>query len=584
MTAFITDPYAIVQTAGEFYIGNETDQVYSINPNLIQTGDMLTIIDQGGSNAIELTAGLEITESTVTNNELVLTLSNGAIVNVRGAHTFTFNVGQNQAGGDNAGTEKLFRDFAQDILGVSLPLEGEAPVSGGSSIIKDDGTADFNPDDLLSTAMSKSAIIPGIDHDTLVPLNSPIVAALYEGDSWLNLQGTTDPVTYSFNETLPPEYTWPDTRDWQPVASHVRDVIDTVMSITDGFILPDIEKVASDGQIRFNMVETAEGTAAYAYYPSSSDIGGDVFLGHNIGTDSDSGNVEPYGAGRSTIVHELGHALGLTHPFAGASVLPASEDHSANTVMSYTDYRLQEPVFTGTQTGSGSEVRVTYDFVAPDHFMPYDIAALQAVYGPDTNYRASDNTYAFGDTPFYTTIWDAGGFDILDFSATGYYNMIDLTPGSHSNINYRDIDTQIAEQQSVYQDQFGTSHYDSWVADVFTGESADIYTGEKALGIAYGTIIEAVTGGSAGNQITDNAMDNYLTGGVGDDLFYLGAGGFDRIIGGGGYDLVVLEEYFSDQVEMGEHGGAFLLVADEFAVEMVDISGVQFADQLYTVV
>lgn len=45
----------------------------------------------------------------------------------------------------------------------------------------------------------------------------------------------------------------------------------------------------------------------------------------------------------------------------------------------------------------------------------------------------------------------------------------------------------------------------------------------------------------------------------------------------------MLEEYASGQVEMGEHGDAFLLVAEGFAVEMVDIAGVQFADQLYAI-
>ncbi len=93
----------------------------------------------------------------------------------------------------------------------------------------------------MDVAQSKSATISGIDHDTLVPLNSPIVSALYEGESWLNFQDASVSITYSFNKTLPTEYEWPDTKGWQPVASHVRDMIDEVMSITDGMILPDIE-------------------------------------------------------------------------------------------------------------------------------------------------------------------------------------------------------------------------------------------------------------------------------------------------------------------------------------------------------
>jgi len=453
------------------------------------------------------------------------------------------------------------------------------------SIVMDDGTdpvPDEDDDDLQSAAFGKSVTIAGIDQDSLIGMNDPMVAALYEDDSWLDFQDESDPVTYSFNETMPPEYTGSDTDGWQKVENPVRVVINEVMAAADGIIVPDIESVSGTGQIRFNTANMVEGVAGYAYMPGPG-IGGDVFLGHHVGTDTQNGNIEPYGYGRSTIVHELGHALGLVHPFEGKSTLSAANDHTANTVMSYTDFRLQEPVFTGTKTGSGSQVNVEYEFISPDLFMPYDIAVLQAVYGPDTDYRTSDNTYTFGDAPFYTTIWDAGGFDTLDFSGTSYYNEIDLTPGSHSHVNFRDLDTQIAEQQAVFQDQFNTSYYDDWVADTLTGIQDDLYTGENALAIAYGTIIEAVTGGPAGNRFVDNIADNYLTGGAGDDLFYLGSGGFDRISGGGGYDLVMLEEYDSDQVEMGETETAFLLVADEFAVEMVEIAGVQFADQLYMV-
>ncbi len=409
-----------------------------------------------------------------------------------------------------------------------------------------------------------------------------MVATLYEGDSWLNFQNVSDPIIYSFNETLPPEYTGSDTSAWQPVPSNVREVIDEVISIADGMILTDIEKAFGSGQIRFNMVETDQGTAAYAYMPGP-DTGGDVFLGHDIGTDANGGSIELFGPGRSSIIHELGHALGLTHPFEGLSVLPSSEDHSANTVMSYTDYQMLVPQFTGTKTGSGSQVEFDTAIVAPDRFMLYDIAVLQAIYGPDPNYRTGEDTYAFDDESFYTTIWDAGGYDILDFSATAYYNVIDLTPGSHSNINYRDIDTQIADQQAVYQQQLNTNYYDDWVADTFNSISSDLYTGENALGIAWGTIIEKVTGGPAGNRFIDNVVDNYLTGGAGDDLFYLGAGGFDKVSGGGGYDLVVLNQYTRNEVELESYEESVLLAGDDFSVQMTGVAGVQFADQLYVI-
>ncbi|MDZ7786008.1 MAG: hypothetical protein U5L95_02695 [Candidatus Saccharibacteria bacterium] len=136
-----TESYVIAQTAGDTYNGDESDQMYSINPNHLGGGETITIVDQGGNNRIELVAGLEIVSSIVVANEAQLTLSNGAVINIRGADTFTFNVGQNLAAGDTQGTEKSFAEFAQDILGVTMPVAGADPAEGGASTVNDDGTA-----------------------------------------------------------------------------------------------------------------------------------------------------------------------------------------------------------------------------------------------------------------------------------------------------------------------------------------------------------------------------------------------------------------------------------------------------------
>lgn len=76
-------------------------------------------------------------------------------------------------------------------------------------------------------------------------------------------------------------------------------------------------------------------------------------------------NLTPGGQGYETLLHELGHALGLKHPFYENNgeqqiVLPAAEDNTSNTIMSY------------TQSGAFSST-----------YSPYDIAALNWLYGRD---------------------------------------------------------------------------------------------------------------------------------------------------------------------------------------------------------
>ncbi|MBI5258111.1 MAG: hypothetical protein HY855_16530 [Burkholderiales bacterium] len=64
--------------------------------------------------------------------------------------------------------------------------------------------------------------------------------------------------------------------------------------------------------------------------------------------------------GHELLLHEIGHAMGLKHPFEGGTTLPSGQDNTANTLMSYT------------------HVGGTYGA-----YNAYDIAALTFLYGGD---------------------------------------------------------------------------------------------------------------------------------------------------------------------------------------------------------
>lgn len=80
----------------------------------------------------------------------------------------------------------------------------------------------------------------------------------------------------------------------------------------------------------------------------------------NVQFGSDNHNLAPGGDGYETLLHELGHMLGLKHPFDDDIHLPTAVDNTDYTLMSY------------TSTAN-----------AHTQFSPYDIAALAFLYGDD---------------------------------------------------------------------------------------------------------------------------------------------------------------------------------------------------------
>jgi serralysin len=69
---------------------------------------------------------------------------------------------------------------------------------------------------------------------------------------------------------------------------------------------------------------------------SSYDADAYVYL-DNVEWNYQNANLAPGSQGYETLLHELGHSLGLKHPFEDGITLPASEDNTSNTLMSYTD-------------------------------------------------------------------------------------------------------------------------------------------------------------------------------------------------------------------------------------------------------
>jgi hypothetical protein len=351
---------------------------------------------------------------------------------------------------------------------------------------------------------------------------------------WNNTSPVGTPVdnlTYSFMDSVPAHANPSDGIGFSPFTSEqkaaVRSVLDLYEEISRITFLenPDGET----GQILFG--GNAQGSAGYAYLPDlffepRGKLGGDVWINKNLASNF---AFSPGGQGLATLIHEIGHALGLEHPgnYSGGQAphLPASTDTTQYTVMSYNDHprSLWREV---TDTGNGFST--TWYNIEPSTPMLYDIAAIQYMYGKNMATRSDNTVYDFEtDDPFLMCIWDGGGTDTITVSNFSTNCTINLTAGKFSSI-------------TILPDPYpgGTDP-----------NASEIYNGSNNLSIAFGCTIENATGGSGNDRLTGNAVKNTLAGNDGNDTLEGGNGndvlnggnGQDRFAGGAGNDRLTCE-------------------------------------------
>ncbi|PVE24872.1 matrixin [Microvirga sp. KLBC 81] len=261
-------------------------------------------------------------------------------------------------------------------------------------------------------------------------------------------------------------------------------------------------------------------STAWAYFPSAQEAGGDVWI-NNSSRIYDAPRKGNYAY--LTIIHEIGHALGLEHPHEGSTIMPLSRDSMEYTVMSYRSH-------VNASLSSGY-VNETWGYA--QSLMMYDIAAIQHLYGANYTTNSGNTKYTWtpsgqsyidgvlqsapGNNRIFQTVWDGGGNDTYNFSQYTTGLTVDLAPGAWTI-------TSQAQRAKL-----------SW-------GGSKLAAGNIANALLYNddprSLIENVLGGSASDVLKGNDGTNNLQGRSGNDLLY-GRGGNDILKGGTGNDRII---------------------------------------------
>lgn len=357
------------------------------------------------------------------------------------------------------------------------------------------------------------------------------IDALLYGVKWGDEAGSGADLTFSFpraGSTWAANYgegepTWSGygalTADQQ---AWFRSALNTWAEVADITFTEVAETSGNVGDIRAAFSLLPASAYAWSYFPVDLPEGGDVWL--------NSGYTWPLGEGSyayATLIHELGHVLGLKHPFEDGVTLPADQDSDRYSIMSYTFH-------------DGVDV-------SPSTPMLYDILAIQNLYGANWTTRAGDTVYAFDPaTLAFKTIWDGGGEDWIDAAQQTRAVRIDLRAGAFSSIGVKSDGSLASDNVAI---AFGVV-----IENAAGGDGDDWIVGNGAHNtLAGGDGTDSLFGGNGGDSLHGDDGDDSLSGGNGNDTID-GGSGADTMVGGAGNDRFSVDAAADVVVERAGNG------------------------------
>ena len=455
---------------------------------------------------------------------------------------------------------------------------------------------------------------------------SPYVDSLVWGCGW-----TSAPIRYFFGSG--------------PVAAD-----DSSIGAFTGAEWKDSEKVAFQNalaqysavcNLTFTAAENLESADIVWWLADEAAMGGPGYLGmHEVPDhsypsiygyfnyqDSSWSNLAQGSYGYITVIHELGHGLGLAHPHDGGNHADATLFPGVRGPWSTGTYGLNQGIWTTMSYIDGWKVQPSpsADFGYQGTPMALDIAALQALYGANNSTATGDDVYRLPDQlaegTFWSCIWDAGGNDtisnagstraatinlnaapLIGANAGGYVSWNNGIPGGYTIANRVVIENAVGGLgDDILIGNSGNNQLDGGPGidrmsgglgnDTYFVTAGDIVTEGRGAGgidtiiastswVLSSTDIENLTlssvagaangtGNGVANVLTGNEFANTLNAGSGNDVL-IGGLGADRLTGGNGNDIFV----YQSTADSGVGAAARDVITDFKRGDRIDLSNI----------
>jgi hypothetical protein len=277
--------------------------------------------------------------------------------------------------------------------------------------------------------------------------------------------------------------------------------------------------------LKFSGESALNTDSSFGYVASRGDIVINVNqIGFNGSASDTSLNSNSYGF--HTLMHEIGHSIGLSHPhqkYENGAVTQLTSNYMALTNIGFDKL--------GFRINSAFDMNKEYFSIMsyddqqiaglPDTFaqtpMILDVIALQGAYGEGTGSTSSGSDVimpgASGVVNAYRTYFDTGGWDtiqLINYASGAFLNMGTTISGAPHLVG---VSMSIADK--------------SLMANGGDPVSLRWFYGEY----------ESASGSSASDYIIGNALNNAIDGGDGNDTLF-GGDGNDVISGGYGFDFM----------------------------------------------